>query len=289
MNFSIENVTPEIARAYLNTSQGNRPISKVTLNTYVDAMRKGKWMLNGEPIIFDVNGHLTNGHHRLEAVIEAGVAIETVVCHGAPTEAFTTYDCGRHRKAGQIFAMKGVKNYNVVASVVLANETLKTTGRIWANNTSSKGHRMRTNSESWEAYLKDPDGFSWAGTEAARICGRTSLLKRSWVGGLLYYLTHTGGYNRERVIYFLESINTLDTNEVPGASTLQKKLLREKIRGNDIKAPLLFAYLVKAWNAYITNRPIAKLIYDPDKEATYPRLILNNPSESEYPSINQLL
>lgn len=101
MNYVTENITPAKAQEYLNSSQGNRPISKVTVRSYADTMKKGKWMMNGVPVVFDVDGHLLDGHHRLEAITLAGIPVKMDVCRGVSPDAFTTFDCGRHRNVGR--------------------------------------------------------------------------------------------------------------------------------------------------------------------------------------------
>ena len=41
-----------------------------------------------------------------------------------------------------------------------------------------------------------------------------------------------------------------------------------------MKAEHLFAIIVKAWNAYVTNKPVNRYNFNPEKE-NYPKLILN--------------
>ena len=114
----VETITPQKAQEYLAKSGGNRNISKPVVASYATTMREGKWILNGEPIVFDVDGVLLNGHHRLHAVIQSNVPIQTFVTRGVEHGAFTTFDCGRHRTLGQLIGMNGIKHYNSVASVV---------------------------------------------------------------------------------------------------------------------------------------------------------------------------
>ena len=59
----VETITPQKAQEYLAKSGGNRNISKPVVTSYATTMREGKWILNGEPIVFDVDGVLLNGHH----------------------------------------------------------------------------------------------------------------------------------------------------------------------------------------------------------------------------------
>ena len=54
MQYVTENITPAKALEYINTNKdNNRPISKSVVHSYADTMKKGKWLLNGECIIFE--------------------------------------------------------------------------------------------------------------------------------------------------------------------------------------------------------------------------------------------
>lgn len=253
MNFVTENITPAKAQQYLQTSIGNRPISKSYVKSYADTMKKGKWLLNGVCIVFDQNGHLIDGHHRLLAVIEAGIPVRFDVSRGAPEGAFTTFDNGRHRTVGQLLAMQNVKNYNLVGSIVLANETLVRTGRLNSNNARSVTNKKRTNEDNYEAYRRDPDGFNSAAQFMVKLQGRCRIIASSWAGGLYYYLTHTGGYTEDETQPFFEAIFSLDTSDIPVCDMLRKAITKAKISGKSLDPEFLWAFLVKAWNHYITK------------------------------------
>lgn len=275
MNYVTENITPAKAQEYLQTSIGNRPISNVFVRSYSDTMKKGNWILNGVPIIFDNDGHLLDGHHRLLAVIDAGIPVRFDVSRGASTEAFSTYDCGRHRTVGQLLAMQGIKNYNLVGSIVSANEQLVIHGRLVANN-GQRGISKSTNAEKYDLYRKDPEGFD---DVAQIICGfvsRCRILSGSWAGGLYYYLTHTGGYTKEEVHPFFDGLFSLDTSDIQPADTLRKYISRRTMEGVKIKAELLWVYIVKAWNAYITGKELKHLRFyrSDEKQEEIPKLIL---------------
>ena len=232
-------------------------------------------MLNGVPIVFDTEGHLLDGHHRLEAITLAGIPVKMDVCRGVQSEAFTTYDCGRHRSLGQLLAMQSVKNYNTVGSVVAVNETLVKSGRIWTNNSVLSNGRKRTNSESYELYTRDPKGYNQAAEDAVRLVHTARILNASWIGGLIYYLTNTGGYDRNYVLAFFESICSLDDGDIQPANMLRKRILREKLSNVKLTTSQLFAFICIAWNAYITGKEL-KIIRFNDKIEEYPHLILSD-------------
>ena len=266
MNYVTESITPAKAQEYLRTSIGNRPVSKPYVQSYADTMRRGKWILNGVPIIFDVDGHLTDGHHRLLAVIEAGIPVRFDVARGASQEAFTTYDCGRHRTVGQLLAMQGVKNYNLVGSIVIANDRLIKTGRMQENNSAGNGRKRENNADKYELYRRDPVGFNEAGTYIRVLLGRCRILSGSWAGGIYYYLTHTGGYTQDEVKPFFEGLFSVDSSDNATCDLLRRTITRSMMSKTKIKAETLWVYIVKSWNAFITGKELKKLQYQEKEE-----------------------
>lgn len=75
-------VTPEMAKEWLSRNPRNRHLSESRVATYVSAMNKGEWLLNGESITIDANGCLKNGQHRLSAIARYGKPVPTVVVEG---------------------------------------------------------------------------------------------------------------------------------------------------------------------------------------------------------------
>lgn len=274
MSTVTENITPAKAQEYLNTSLGNRPISKVFVRSYADTMKKGGWMLNGVPIIFDTDGHLLDGHHRLLAVINANIPVRFDVRRGAPSDAFATYDNGRHRDISQILAMQGVKHYVAVGAIVNGSEALRKGGRLYTNNVFGPEKLKRTLADSYEVYSRDPEGYAEAARYMVSLREKCKILPTSWEGSLYYYLTTTGGYSKEKVNPFFEELHKLDSNAIPAAALLRKTITKEALEGRKIISETLWAYIVKAWNAYVRGDNPKFLRYIPDREEL-PNLILN--------------
>lgn len=248
MNYVTETITPEKAQQYLQTSKGNRPISRPQVRLYADEMKKGNWQLNGMNIIFDEDGALIDGHHRLLAVIDAGIPVKFDVCRGAKHEAFATYDCGRHRNVGQLLAIEGVKNYNKVASIIAANERLEECGRLYNNNAQFV---RKSNMHYYEEYQKDKDGYDMASDLFLALYGRCRILQVSWGAGLYYYLTHKGGYTHEEVYPFFDALYSLDTSEIHVCDLLRKIITKASISGKKLQPNMLWSLIAKSWNFYI--------------------------------------
>ena len=64
-------VTPEVAKNYLKYNTINRKESLRNVSFLTSQMLKGQFLENGESIVFDINNNLTDGAHRLKAIIKS--------------------------------------------------------------------------------------------------------------------------------------------------------------------------------------------------------------------------
>lgn len=105
ITMEVEKITPKKATEYLkkniNNPRGKKSISRKVVNQYAEDMKAGLWQLNGEAIVFDEDGYLKDGQHRLAAVITSGATIEICVVRGVPRET-TIYDIGWKRTISQM-------------------------------------------------------------------------------------------------------------------------------------------------------------------------------------------
>lgn len=275
MEFSIETIAPDMAQKYLDSSPYNRVSfsSKRIAETYAEAMKRGEWRLNGECLVFDKEGRLMDGHHRLLAVTIAGIPVQFSVCRGVSRDDFTTYNCGLRTNLSQILGMKGIKNNTLIMGILGINYNLSHTGRIRTNNGTSAG-TSRTVTSDFNLYLSDKDGYDQAAIIANRLRSRGRFLKDSWIGGMCYFLTHGGGYSSDVVIKFFAAICSLQPSGITPCDTLKNFIIRRRLDNMKIDDSYLAALLFKAWNAYVTGQEVKRIGFNPEKES-YPKLILN--------------
>lgn len=114
-----------MARVYLNTSVGNRVIKQDILRGLVSYLKNDQFKVNGETIVFDSEGSLMDGHHRLEAVAASGVPAIFIVVRGVERSTWTTMDSGTARSLGDVFRIEGIPNYNSVSSVVAGTYAMR--------------------------------------------------------------------------------------------------------------------------------------------------------------------
>jgi hypothetical protein len=106
-SMEVATITPDIARQWLDNNIRNRPVREGTIRKYVEAMKAGQWELNGETIKFSTEGVLLDGQHRLRAVVQSGVTIQSYVIHNLSGKVFDTIDTGANRSIGDLLALQG--------------------------------------------------------------------------------------------------------------------------------------------------------------------------------------
>jgi len=111
-------VTPPLAERWLRKNIVNRPLSKNWVANLAQRMIDGDWALNGSSIVFDENGLLSDGQHRLSAVASSGVTIETIVTRGVKKDAFETIDEGKKRGIADALSITGEKNTAVLSALL---------------------------------------------------------------------------------------------------------------------------------------------------------------------------
>lgn len=107
---TIEKVTPELAAEWLTRNTHNRNIRKRAVDTWASAMTAGQWVLNGESIKFDPEGVLVDGQHRLAAVVQSGITIESVVAWNVHMQSQITVDVGTRRSIADHLSWRGEAN-----------------------------------------------------------------------------------------------------------------------------------------------------------------------------------
>lgn len=110
-------ITPQMAAAWLATSKLNRKIKQNSVIEYSISMSRGEWYPDGPPITFIEDGSLSNGHHRLHAIILYGSAVEMSVQRGLSKETREVDDGNVARSLADRLTMFRPKVLNVVHRV----------------------------------------------------------------------------------------------------------------------------------------------------------------------------
>lgn len=88
LTVEIEVITPEQATQYLSHNAKHREINPRKVEKLASDLDEQNWQLNGKVIIFDSNGRLLNGQHRLSACALSGKNLTTLVVRGVNPATF---------------------------------------------------------------------------------------------------------------------------------------------------------------------------------------------------------
>lgn len=247
---SVMTVTPELAAQWLERNTSNRPLAKKVVARYAREMREGHWRLNGESIKLDEQGIILDGQHRLHAIVEAQVAIETAVVIGLPADVFPSLDRGAKRTLGHNLSLMGeVCSAHLGAAIVHQWK--------YENGVLDKGG---VNSMTPEiATSLDVLGRNPGLRDAIRASSGVKKLMPSSIAAFLYYQFHLR--NASLAEWFFARL--ADGAGIQPDEPVYR--LRERLLSNRLNAKAKFpnkeilALVIKAWNHTVEGRRVAQI------------------------------
>lgn len=129
-SIAVEVLTPEVARELLAENGHNRNLRPARVVQLAEAMRRGEWVLNGETVKIAEDGTLLDGQHRLKAVLDSGVSIESLVMRDLPVEVQDTVDTGRRRRLADQLAIEGHTDSHALAAALNMLHRFRNNGRV---------------------------------------------------------------------------------------------------------------------------------------------------------------
>lgn len=246
MYTKIMTVTPKLAQAWLCLNDNNRNLNMKRAKTLADTISLGHWRLNGESIKISETGQLLDGQHRLMAITMANTPVESCVTYGVPDDVFSTMDQGAKRTTGDILGIHGIANPIQVASAA------GVVFRFLSGETPSAYFKSATSTSDIEEFVLNNPLLG----DAVRIAERCrKVTKNGQIVAAFWFLAQL--IDRETADSFIEHLIRGDNMGM----NHPVKVLREKIfadLGSTAKLPklVLFAFFIKAWNAFREGREI---------------------------------
>lgn len=121
ITITLETIDPAKARAYLlHSDPKNRTLRASTIEKYKQDIIDGKWQITHQGIAFDTDGVLTDGHHRLTAIMLSGQAVKCFVARNVPKEARKVIDGGVSRSMNDRLRINGCENPVLMSTNVCA-------------------------------------------------------------------------------------------------------------------------------------------------------------------------
>lgn len=214
-----ETITPKwaeevLSKHYDRIEKGEyrqRPVYKSVLRKYMADMRSGSWKLTATPIVFDEDGNLANGQHRLESVKQTGVTIEAMISRGWPPGVIDTEDRGKNRTVADQLHLHGVKAAGVIAASVAGIVRVCYRGNAPAISYASC------------RYILDDLGMHKHIQPIYEIFARKGAMSGRTIGPLAFYRT----VNVKKADRFAEELQELTMTQGSG-SHLYAKYLRDR-------------------------------------------------------------
>lgn len=268
MEFSVEEVTPELAAEWLElAADKNRRLSKVTMTSYAMQMKEGEWVLTHQGIAFDHLGRLHDGQHRLWAVIESGRPIKMLVARGVDPATFAVLDTGKKRGPADALHIAGLEKYEtmIAGGARLLHYYEEAPQKVWTG-VSVVSPGGITNATIIEVVEKHPLLVEMA-SEANLIRHELHLQPSPLLAALtlIREADPDGGSAAE----FIEGIRT-GVNLRRGDPRLAFRTFAINIStglGSDRRlSQKILGCTLKAWNAYVMGENVHLLRYVPGRE-----------------------
>lgn len=261
---TIEQVTPEVARAWLERNTGNRSASMAHVAKLEKTIREGGWKMTGDPIRFSKGGSLLDGQHRLHAILQSGIAVTCVVMRGFDESIFDVLDSGKGRqKSDVLFVQLGLP---VETCKMLATAT------TWVIDYEKEQFGFPGKAEKTEVleFVKR-NPLLIAAAEYAHSLPRQSPVPRSIAAMFYFYASQHSQAKAER---FLERFMV---GAVDGVSDnllyLRNRCFSASVDRRPIHRSQVLAALIRTWNAEVRGKPIKHATNVLRTDDTFPTFI----------------
>jgi hypothetical protein len=260
-------VTPEIATEYLTRGDLNRKLSRDRAVALADAFRRGEYRLTGDAIVFNKYGRMTNGQHRMLAVVISGLSLEFWVMEGAENDEQMVQDTGRPRSYTDHLRMTGVGNANVISGLVKLwwnyEAGIVSDAKRWHARTSATVFQLDAFYRRNEASVKNSVRKADSIRRTVPING--SVLAISWI--------MLSAIDQEDAEGFWREISLKSETSSSGARALVSQFMRvRKPRAPKTArretnwyvtydARHQLALVFKAWNAYRDGKEVQALVF----------------------------
>lgn len=258
---SIEEIDAFTAKRYFETIKLERKISASNLNRISYKLLNKHWInLNGDTILFDCNGNLIDGQHRLLAIIKTGIPIVTFVIRGIEASIFYGKDKGKNRSISDTLSMLDYSNTNVLAATLkllwmYKNNSLKQIGlRL---NVSGKVNREFDDRNAVNL-LKEHKHLNISIANSLKLYRKQNihLFTASMLSFYFYILPYIEPKDAitflETIVGIKENINTPMQYLIKRAfSSYKTPLYRDKLSVIEF-----YAITNKCWNCFIQGRHI---------------------------------
>lgn len=195
----------------------NRKISPSHFHQLGNDMVAELWDLNGEPVIFDVNGTLEDGYHRLTGCAMYQTHFKTLVTLGVLKDSWKSIDQGRTRSLSNVLEFQGVDKK--------ASGKLQALIRFCIIYEQNADRTMSVSGPTGLAWFKKNPSIADSVNLMKQARSARIGLKPTIVAGVHFEAIKTGHSPEAVNGFFGKLINGLGLTEGDPAATLRKKMV----------------------------------------------------------------
>ncbi len=260
-------IAPTVARYLLdNTNSRNRPKQHKHSDQLGNIILRDEFGVTGDTLKWSKTGILLDGQHRLFACAESKVNLTTHVVFGLEDDVFDLLDQGKKRTPGDVLAMSGVANYNIVASAV------RRVLQINAGAKSNDVHQLTARGVKELSLGRMKDIQEWI--NEARLINKAFKHSPSLIAGLLYMIgKHDRGVARD---FAHEWVHGARIGRNRNFDVLNERFMTVSRTGgghiNHIVRTAMIIQCFNYWNAGIVAKPIGLKF---DLKWAFPKLIFD--------------
>lgn len=267
-------VTAKIAGHWLDRNVPNNRNQKPTrIRKYARDMANGKWILTGDAIKITAADEMIDGGQRMRAVLRAHseyphfTSVRMIFARNVPKDAMLVTDTGAGRTFADALKIEDAINQTQCGAIVRRVH-------IWNQGNPAfvrGGHSSfvdPTMTELLELYRSDRHQFDAAAMRGLDI--RNQRVGNATAAGTAYYMLNKVDHNAANAFYddFVSGAHSFDDYPV---WTLRERLRRaySKLdRADYLTVTEQVFFIIRAWNAYVEDKPLDKLQLPPMREIT---------------------
>lgn len=259
IHYILETISPQRARELLEMNVFNRPLNRSHVQFLVRCLRNGEWKVNGDPVRISPGKVLLDGQHRLTAVIESGITIQSFVAYNVPQDVFDTIDSGiKVRGGAEVLALNGEKNYALLSGTVRTYHIY--TNRIWNSFVEQKMSNQEIERALAETpQIRDSVNFIVKNRRGLKILAPIRLFAAAHA-----IFTEI---DREAADDFIIRLATgAEMKKGDPLLSLRSRLFENRCSVKRFSSHHALALIIKAWNTCRRNGSVKSISYNPNRE-----------------------
>lgn len=248
-----------------HTNKPNRNLVPSNMHRLRSAMMSGQFRLTGETIIFDLDGDLIDGQHRVRCCAATGVTIDVLAVYGASPGTFDVLGQGAKRTLQNVLASRGEKDASGLGAAISYLHLYMQTGMLYRSDSEIVA---RLTIEDNLQILDDNPGLR---DSASFIHNRSMVTKYAGGAGLSAAMHYICGLHSNRLANaFFDTLQAVAKAKVGEHSLTPRwavmcqlfRILNTNYNASrkfDMKG--MSCLLIRAWNAMLEGRQIKNLMY----------------------------